>query len=230
MRVFTAVWAALSWSDFMITSWPAVGSAFAFSLSSTPSRVASLLIAGLRSSVTSPFAVEMFPFLPSSLPSSTLRTAAWARLLAFSQSVCTLGRCSSLSAAAGPTVFWSAAASAAAAPCVRGGSRSRSWASTSTRWNSASLSFCAIAPRTSSFASSCDRGVCPGLVVEQLTLRPDRERRNEQQNRREPERTPDQQVALLAHRCPVLLTSACLRARRSWDASTWQNSSVTVST
>ena len=118
LRIFTAVCAAPSWSDFMITSWPAFGSAFAFSLSSTPSRVASLVIAGLRSSVTSPFAVEMFPFLPRSLPSSTFTTPAWARLLRFSQSVCTLGRCSSLSAAAGTTVFWSAAASAGAAPCA----------------------------------------------------------------------------------------------------------------
>ena len=105
--------------------------------------------------MTAPFAVEMFPFLPRSLPSSTRRTAAWARLLAFSQSACTLGRCSSLSAAVGTTVFWSAAASTAAVPFLCAGSRSRSWASTSTRWKSASLSFCAIAPRTSSFASSC---------------------------------------------------------------------------
>ena len=140
----------------MITSWPALGSAFAFSLSSTPRRVASLVIAGLRSSVTSPFAVEMLPFLPRSLPSSTLITAAWARLLAFSQSACTLGRCRSALAAAGPRLFCSAAASTGAAACERGGSRSRSWASTSTRANSPSLSFCAIAPRTSSFARSCE--------------------------------------------------------------------------
>src|SRR3954447_10460612 len=139
----------------MITSWPAFGSAFAFSFSSTPSRVASRVIAGLRSRVTSPFAVEMFPFSPRSLPSSTLTTPAWARLLRFSQRVCTLGRCRSLSAAAGPTVFWSVAASARAARCARGGSPSRSWASTSTRANSPSLSFCAIALRTASFASSC---------------------------------------------------------------------------
>ena len=154
MRVFTAVWAALSWSDFMITSWPAFGSAFAFSLSSTPRRVASLVIAGRRSSVTSPLAVEMLPFLPRSLPSSTLITAAWARLLAFSQSACTLGRCNSLSAAAGPRLFSSAAASTGAAAWERGGSRSRSCASTSTRANSPSLSFWAIAPRTSSLARS----------------------------------------------------------------------------
>ena len=61
----------------MITTWPAFGSAFAFSLSSTLSRVASLVISGLRSSVTCPFAVEMFPFLPRSFPFMTFTTPAF---------------------------------------------------------------------------------------------------------------------------------------------------------
>jgi hypothetical protein len=54
--------------------------------------------------------------LAKSLPSSTLTTATWARLLAFSQSVCALGRCKSRSAAAGPTVFWSVIVSAGRLP------------------------------------------------------------------------------------------------------------------
>src|SRR6266566_1875611 len=43
------------------------------------------------------------------------------------------------------------------------------------------------------------RRVCPRIVVEQLTLRPDRERRNKQQDRRQREQDPDKHSALLAH-------------------------------
>src|SRR5207237_1804684 len=41
--------------------------------------------------------------------------------------------------------------------------------------------------------------VRPRIVVEQLTLRPDRERRNKQQDRRQREQDPDKHSALLAH-------------------------------
>src|SRR6185437_16938771 len=54
------------------------------------------------------------------------------------------------------------------------------------------------------------RRVCPGLVIEQLTLRPDRERRNQKQDRRQREQDPDKHAALLAHPRLALLTSACL--------------------
>jgi hypothetical protein len=51
------------------------------------------------------------------------------------------------------------------------------------------------------------RGVRPRLVVEQLTLRPNRERRDEHQDRGQPEQAPDKHAALFAH---LLLRSSLL--------------------